>query len=181
MLVKVPVGNAVLHGHHHSLWAQKPGNVQQFQETEAAMAHFKGVRGGKLSVGVISAGDYYFPRLLVDFMRRHAGATLDFAVYNRQELLGRLADNLTVLAVMVRPPLNAATVNEAFAPHPYVILASPGHPLAGKPRIPLARLAGEPFVVREKGSECGASAKQAPATRGPGLQGLPDPGRRRPD
>ncbi len=117
------------------------------------MAHFKGVRGGKLSVGVISAGDYYFPRLLVDFMRRHAGATLDFAVYNRQELLGRLADNLTVLAVMVRPPLNAATVNEAFAPHPYVILASSGHPLAGKPRIPLARLAGEPFVVREKGSD----------------------------
>ena len=127
--------------------------IQQFQEAEEALAPYKGIQGGKLSVGVISAGDYYFPRLLVDFMRKHVGATLDFAVYNREELLGRLADNLTDLAVMVRPPLDADTVNEAFAPHPYVILAAPGHPLVGKKRIPISRLAGEPFVVREKGSD----------------------------
>jgi LysR family transcriptional regulator, low CO2-responsive transcriptional regulator len=127
--------------------------IQQFQEAEEALAPYKGIRGGKLSVGVISAGDYYFPRLLVEFMRKHTGATLDFAVYNREELLGRLADNLTDLAVMVRPPLDADTVNEAFAPHPYVILAAPGHPLVGQKRIPIARLAGEPFVVRENGSD----------------------------
>ena len=38
--------------------------IQQFQETEEAMTHFKGISGGKLSVAVISAGDYFFPRLL---------------------------------------------------------------------------------------------------------------------
>ena len=31
------------------------------------MTQFKGVSGGKLNVGVISAGDYFFPRLLVEF------------------------------------------------------------------------------------------------------------------
>ena len=127
--------------------------IQQFQETEEAMTHFKGVSGGKLSVAVISAGDYFFPRLLVAFVRRHEGAKLDFAVYNREELLGRLAGNQTDLAVMVRPPLDGDTVNEPFAPHPYVIVAAPGHPLVGKKRIPVARLTGEPFVVREKGSD----------------------------
>jgi len=127
--------------------------IQQFQETEEAMTHFKGISGGKLSVAVISAGDYFFPRLLVEFVRRHEGATLDFAVYNREELLGRLADNLTDLAVMVRPPADSDTINEPFAPHPYVIVAAPDHPLAGKPRIPITRLAREPFVVRERGSD----------------------------
>ena len=127
--------------------------IALFQETDQALAHFKGIQGGKLSVGVISAGDYFFPRLLVDFMGRHAGTQLDFAVYNREELLRRLRDNLTDLAVMVRPPQDADTTQQSFAPHPYVILAAPEHPLVGKKRIPLARLASELFVIREKGSD----------------------------
>ena len=127
--------------------------IQQFHEIELAMTQFKGVSGGKLNVTVISAGDYFFPRLLVDFARRHAGVTLNFGVCNREELLGQLADNLTDLAIMVRPPLDMDTVNEPFAPHPYVIVAAAGHPLAGRKRIPVSRLAREPFVVREKGSD----------------------------
>jgi DNA-binding transcriptional LysR family regulator len=127
--------------------------IQQFHEIELAMTQFKGVSGGKLNVTVISAGDYFFPRLLVDFARRHSGVTLNFGVCNREELLGQLADNLTDLAIMVRPPLDMDTVNEPFAPHPYVIVAAADHSLAGRKRIPVSRLAREPFVVREKGSD----------------------------
>ena len=127
--------------------------IQQFKEVEEAMAQFKGVSGGKLNVAVISAGDYFFPRLLVEFARRHSGVTLDFGVCNREELLSQLTDNLTDLAVMVRPPLDMDTVSEPFAPHPYVVVAAPNHPLASKKRIALSRLASEPFVVREKGSD----------------------------
>jgi LysR family transcriptional regulator, low CO2-responsive transcriptional regulator len=127
--------------------------IQQFKEAEDAMTQFKGVRGGKLNVAVISAGDYFFPRLLVEFARRHSGVTLNFGVFNREELLDQLNDNLTDLAIMVRPPLDMDTVNEAFAPHPYVVVAAPDHPLAARKRIPVARLASEPFIVREKGSD----------------------------
>jgi DNA-binding transcriptional LysR family regulator len=127
--------------------------IQQFQEAEAAMTQFKGISGGTLNVAVISAGDYFFPRLLVEFARRHLGVTLNLAVHNREELLGQLADNLTDLAIMVRPPLDMDTVNEPFAPHPYVIVAAPDHPLARKKRIPISVLTREPFVVREKGSD----------------------------
>jgi LysR family transcriptional regulator, low CO2-responsive transcriptional regulator len=127
--------------------------IQQFQELEEAMTQFKGVSGGKLNVAVISAGDYFFPRLLVEFARRHSGVTLNLRVCNREELLEQLAGNRTDLAVMVRPPPDMDTLNEPFAPHPYVIVAAPGHPLAGRRRIPVSRLAREPFVVREKGSD----------------------------
>jgi DNA-binding transcriptional LysR family regulator len=139
--------------------------IQQFQEAEAALTHFKGVSGGKLNVAVISAGDYFFPRLLVEFARRHPGVTLNLAVHNREELLSQLEHNLTDLAIMVRPPQNMDTVNESFAPHPYVIVAAPTHPLAKKKRIPMTMLAREPFVVREKGSDTWNSMEEGFAGR----------------
>jgi DNA-binding transcriptional LysR family regulator len=127
--------------------------IQQFEAAENAMTQFKGVSGGKLNVGVISAGDYFFPRLLVEFASRHPGVTLNFTVHNREELLNCISENLTDLAIMVRPPEDLDTVNQPFAPHPYVIVAAPNHPLARQKGIPRARLMREPFVVREKGSD----------------------------
>jgi DNA-binding transcriptional LysR family regulator len=135
--------------------------IQQFQEVEEAMTQFKGVSGGKLNVTVISAGDYFFPRLLVEFARRHSGVTLNFGVCNREELLGQMAANLTDLAIMVRPPVDADTTAEPFAPHPYVIVAAPDHPLVARKRIPVSRLAREPFIVREKGSDTWHSMEEA--------------------
>jgi len=135
--------------------------IQQFREAEESLAQYKGVSGGRLNVTVISAGDYFFPRLLVEFARRHTGVSLNFGVCNREELLGQLADNLTDLAIMVRPPHEADTVAEAFAPHPYVVVAPPGHPLAGRKRIPVDRIASEPFIVREKGSDTWNSMEEA--------------------
>jgi DNA-binding transcriptional LysR family regulator len=135
--------------------------IQQFADVELAMAQFKGVSGGKLNVSVISAGDYFFPRLLVDFARRHEGVTLNFGVCNHQELLAQLTDNRTDLAIMGRPPQDMDTVNEPFAPHPYVVVAAPDHPLAGSKRIPISRLTRELFVVREKGSDTRDSMRQA--------------------
>ena len=76
-------------------------------------------------MSVISAGDYFFPRLLVEFAQRHAGVTLNFGVCNREELLRQMQENLTDLAVMVRPPEDTDTVAQPFAPHPYVIVAAP--------------------------------------------------------
>ena len=135
--------------------------IQQFKELEDAMMQFKGISGGRLNVAVISAGDYFLPRLLVEFAGRHTGVGLNFVVCNREELLQHLADNLTDLAIMVRPPHDMDTVNEAFAPHPYVIVAAPGHLLAGRKRIPVSRLAREPFIVREQGSDTWNSMAEA--------------------
>jgi DNA-binding transcriptional LysR family regulator len=127
--------------------------IQQFEQAEAAMAHFRGVCGGRLNVGVISAGDYFFPQLLVEFLGRHNGVTLNFTVHNREELLDHIADNLTDLAIMVRPPTDLDTTNHAFAPHPYVIVAPPAHPMALRRAIPAAEVMRQPFVVRERGSD----------------------------
>src|SRR5512143_2489359 len=117
--------------------------IEQFREAEEAMARLKGVSGGRLNVAVISAGDYFFPRLLAEFTRRHRGVTLNLAVRNREELLRQMTENLTDLAIMVRPPEGADMVGEPFAPHPYVIVAAPDHPLARRQRIPIRELLRE--------------------------------------
>jgi DNA-binding transcriptional LysR family regulator len=135
--------------------------IRQFEEAEAAMAHYKGIAGGRLNVAVISAGDYFFPQLMVAFARRHPGVQLNLTVHNREELLGQLAANRTDLAVMVRPPAQDDTRHDAFAPHPYVIVAAPDHPLAREPQVDMAALLRHPFVVRERGSDTWHSMEDA--------------------
>ena len=135
--------------------------IAELREAQDAMAQLKGITGGTLNVAVISAGDYFFPRLLAEFLRRNGGVNVNLAVYNRAELLQQLANNLTDLAVMVRPPEQIDTVNESFAPHPYVIVASPQHPLAAKRRIAVSALVPEPFVIRERGSDTWNSMREA--------------------
>ena len=134
--------------------------MHQFDIAESAMTQLKGVSGGKLNVAVISAGDYFFPRLLVEFIGRHQGVVLNFTVHNREGLLEKISANLTDLAIMVRPPRDSDMVCEAFAPHPYVIVAAPGHSLAGETDIGMERLLREDFVVREKGSDTWQSMRE---------------------
>jgi DNA-binding transcriptional LysR family regulator len=143
---------------------------QQIREAEEALAQLKGVSGGTLNVSVISAAEYFFPRLLAEFTRRHPGVLLNLAVHNREELLRQMADNLTDLAVMVSPPRGMDTIAEPFAPHPYVVVAAPDHPLAGRRRIPVAALMRERFVIRERGSETWNAMQQAFGRRQAKLQ-----------
>ncbi len=135
--------------------------IAQFEAAENAMTQFRGISGGKLNVGVISAGDYFFPRILVEFASRHQGVTLNFTVHNREGLLTHIAENLTDLAIMVRPPAELDTVDQPFAPHPYVIVAAPNHALVGRKGIPMKTLMQELFVVREKGSDTWHSMQEA--------------------
>ena len=50
------------------------------------------------------------------------------------------------------PPDDADVAADPFAPHPSVLIAPPGHRLAGQKDIPLDGLAEERFIVREEGS-----------------------------
>ncbi|MDR5784017.1 LysR family transcriptional regulator [Caballeronia sp. LZ065] len=152
-----PAGDEMLH-HSRAI-------LEQFREADDAMARLKGISGGTLNVAVISAGDYFFPRLLAAFTLRNTDVRLNLAVHNREELLHQLSDNLTDLAVMVRPPRDMDTVNVSFAPHPYVIVAPPDHPLVGRRDLPLEALADEPFIVRERGSDTWNSMEEGFAGR----------------
>lgn len=134
--------------------------VQRLRESEEALGRLKGVTGGRLNVAVISAGDYFFPRVLAAFGAGHPGVVFNLTVHNREGLLRQLAENLTDLAVMVRPPRDMDIVAVPFAPHPYVVVAAPDHPLAGVRQIPRAALNRERFLLREQGSDTWNSMRE---------------------
>ena len=53
---------------------------------------------------------------------------------------------------MGQPPAEADVEAEKFMDNQLVVVAPPDHPLAGRKKIPLARLQEETFLVRESGS-----------------------------
>ena len=114
---------------------------------DEAMQQQKGISRGRLRVTVISAADYFFPHLLGAFVRQHPGVGIELTAVNRAELLRRIANNDTDLGVMVRIPEDPDLQAVSFAPHPYVIVAPPSHPLASRDSIPVSLIAGAQTVI----------------------------------
>jgi DNA-binding transcriptional LysR family regulator len=126
--------------------------AQQLREAEEAMAAIRGVKGGRLNIGVVSTAKYIAPRLLVAFRKLNPQADLRLWVENRETVVRHLADNEIDLAIMGVPPRDFETIAEVFAEHPHVIVAPPEHLLATARGIRPQDLAGEQFLIRESGS-----------------------------
>ena len=126
--------------------------AREIDAAEAALAALSGATAGHLTIALVSTAKYLAPPLLAPFLKAHPGVTLKLAVDNREAVVRELAANEVDFAIMGRPPQGMDMTAAAFARHPHVMIAAPGHPLARRRRIPLARVAGETFIVREPGS-----------------------------
>jgi len=127
--------------------------LANLKEADNAMARFKRLEHGLLTIGIVSTAKYFVPRLLALFHEEHAGVEVRLRVVgNRQQLVALMQANEVDLSVMGRPPKEVATRSEAFAAHPLVFVAPPRHPLLDDGPLPVAALAGHAFIVREHGS-----------------------------
>lgn len=126
----------------------------------------RGVRRGVLKLGAVSTAKYFVPQLLSAFSPSYPDVTIKFAVGNRGEIVRQLATNEIDLVIMGRPPRELETIAEPFAPHPFVIIAAPGHPLAQQRRLRLTQLQGESFLIREEGSGTRATMEHVFRERG---------------
>ncbi|MEO8039681.1 MAG: LysR substrate-binding domain-containing protein [Betaproteobacteria bacterium] len=122
------------------------------RDAEDAIANFRGLEAGRLTVGMVSTAQYYVPLLLAKFRREHPRIEIRITVGNRESLVQQLQRNEVDLAIMGRPPREIATRAEPFGAHPLVVIAAPDHPLAALDHVPLAALAAHAFIVREPGS-----------------------------
>ena len=123
------------------------------KDAEDMVARFRGLRGGELTIGMVSTAKYFLPRVLARFRADHPGIEVRLKVGNNREQLVALMQNGEVeLAVMGRPPKELATRAEAFAMHPHVLVTAVDHPFAQMERVPAIALAREGFIVREQGS-----------------------------
>jgi DNA-binding transcriptional LysR family regulator len=117
-----------------------------------ASRELRGVRRGRVRLGVVSTAKYFAPRLLALFLKSHPGLELKLNVYNREQIIEQLQNYSIDLGIMGRPPEGASLVGTPFAPNPLAILAAPSHPLSLRNQISPEDLEKEAFIVREPGS-----------------------------
>ncbi|MBU6258462.1 MAG: LysR family transcriptional regulator [Burkholderiales bacterium] len=123
------------------------------KDADDAMARFRKLESGQLTVGMVSTAKYFVPRLLTRFREEHPGVELRLKVgANREELTGWLGLGEVDVAIMGRPPKEMAMRAEPFAAHPHVFVAPPGHPILTIGHPPLAAVATYPLIVREPAS-----------------------------
>ncbi|MDA8224802.1 MAG: LysR substrate-binding domain-containing protein [Betaproteobacteria bacterium] len=119
---------------------------------EMTVSDIRGVKTGKLRLGVITTAKYFVPRLLGAFCERYPGIEVAIKVSNRERLLQRLVNNEDDLYIFGQPPVHADVWSQPFLENPLIVIAPSNHPLAQQRAIPLERLAQEAFLMREQGS-----------------------------
>ena len=107
---------------------------------------------GYVSVGVVSTGKYFAPGLVARMKRIHPEIEVGLKVGNREDIIERLSRGEIELAIMGRPPQAPPSDYDELGDHPYVVIAPPEHPLAGRAKVLSGDLLGETFLCRENGS-----------------------------
>ena len=126
--------------------------LERVEHLEELAARWKGVKSGRIRLGVVSTAKYFIPKLLARFLRENPGVDFRMTIHNREQIVEELRANTIDFAIMGRPPEGIDCVATSFAPNPLAIVAAPEHPLARRRRIAPAALTGEAFIVREPGS-----------------------------
>ncbi len=137
-------------GEYFLVYARKI--LATLKDAEDAVAKFRGLKTGRLTLGMVSTAKYFLPRLLGRFRSEYPGIEVRLSVGNRSQLVELMTRNEVDLAVMGRPPQELATRAEPFAAHPHVVVVAPGHPLASRGHVPAQWLSRYGFIVREPGS-----------------------------
>lgn len=136
----------------HELQKTCRGIFDHLSHFEMVTADMKGLKTGKLRLAVVTTAKYFAPRLLGMFCQKYPGVEVSLKVSNRERILERLEGNQDDLYILGQPPDEVDVVAEAFLKNPLVVLAPAQHALAQKKKIPLKRIAEEPFLLREPGS-----------------------------
>ncbi len=119
---------------------------------EQRIDSLKGLRRGRLRMAIVSTAEYFVPRLVGTFCRRHPDVDVALEVLNRDGVVKRLREGLDDLYVMSMPPDDVALDDRVFMANPLVLIAASGHPLLKTGPVPLASLGKERFILREQGS-----------------------------
>jgi LysR family transcriptional regulator, low CO2-responsive transcriptional regulator len=117
-----------------------------------ALSALRGLKGGRVSIGVVSTAKYFAPHALSAFAQAFPSVEIRLEVGNRSTIVGALEANTLDLALTGRPPEHLEVDRAPIGAHPHVVVARADHPHARHKKLPASVLADETFLVREPGS-----------------------------
>jgi DNA-binding transcriptional LysR family regulator len=126
---------------------------EALDKLEMKVADLKGIKRGRLRLGVITTAKYFAPEVLGEFCKLYPGIEVALKVSNRDRIIERINSNEDDLYIMGQTPHDQFDLDAfPFAPNPLVVMAPRDHPLVGQRNIPLSRIAEEALILREPGS-----------------------------
>jgi DNA-binding transcriptional LysR family regulator len=132
------------------------------RETETAMADVRAVGRGRLLIGASTTiGTYLLPGVLAEFWRRHPGVELLVKIENTSQVHRQVVGHELDLGLTEGLVEEEELAAEVFHRDELVMIAAPGHRLAGQRRVALSAVREEPFILREPGSGTRAIEERA--------------------
>ncbi len=125
---------------------------ERLSKFEMVVSDLQGLKQGQLRISVITTAKYVIPRLLGPFCQKYPGIDVALIVTNHEQILERLRENLDDLYIPSQAPDHVDVHAQSFLENPLVVLSAHDHPLAQDSYIPIERLNGESFIMREPGS-----------------------------
>jgi DNA-binding transcriptional LysR family regulator len=117
-------------------------------------------------VAVPAAAEYLLPQILSLFRGLQPQVQVSMEVANKAAVFEILASHRADLGIGGRPAAGHGVWGEPFLDNELLVVAAPGHPLAGLPEVEPGQLAGETWLVREGGSGTASTAERFLAENG---------------
>jgi DNA-binding transcriptional LysR family regulator len=142
-------------------------------ETETALAEFKGKIRGRLVIGGSTIpGTYLMPQLIGDFKKRYPDVIVSLRIGDTENIIeGILTGNLE-LGIVGAEADTKKIVQKKLIEDELRLIVPENHRWAGEKRVALKRLINEPFIVRERGSGTLKSIYQSLSDQGHSLEDL---------
>lgn len=122
-------------------------------ETTQAVEDLKRVDSCRLVVGTsMSVGSYLLPPILSRFKREHAGAEIAVRFGDWESICADIRAGKTDFGVLIARSVPDGLVMEIVGSDRMIFICTPSHHLADRPRVSVAELANESFILAPRGS-----------------------------
>jgi DNA-binding transcriptional LysR family regulator len=127
--------------------------LAELEEARDSIDSLSGTVTGRLSVAASTTpGQYILPRLLGGFLAEHPEVGVTLRVFDTADVVAHVESGQADLGMTGAEVHGARVLYERLGSDSLVLICPPDHPLATKPKVLLADLTDEPFIVREAGS-----------------------------
>jgi DNA-binding transcriptional LysR family regulator len=170
LLVRGPKRQAELTPAGEQVLALARETLARFEALEGELAALRAVGHGVLTVAASTIpGEYLLPGMLAAFRARYPQVEIHMTISDTLDVATRVladeADLGVIGSTVQRPGLRL----ERLASDEIVLAVPPDHPFAGREKVAVEELRGQPLILREEGSGTQRSVEAALAAAGASL------------
>lgn len=113
---------------------------------------FKGLLTGKLSISVVSTGNYVMPYFLKGFLQKHPNVELMMDVSNKTQVIKDLEENLVDFSLVTVSPTHLKINEQAIMKNKLQLVSAFNSRHISKSKLNINQLNDLPLIFREEGS-----------------------------